>query len=137
MNHIRRFLSSVHNLIRWFPVIWKDKDWDQSYLYTIMLTKIRHMRERNEKVKFYVGHEIDAKWMKVCERLIENLVESKYWDDEYDHKPLNIKNMTFDDPIYQGMVRAYKSGFPQEIREMKARKLLFKILEWRIEYWWD
>ena len=102
-----------------------------------MLTKIRHMRERNEKIQFYEGHEIDAKWMKICESLIINIVDGVYWDDKYNNKALNIRNMTFRNEVYIQNAYNFHSGFPSEIREMKAKRLLFKILEWRINYWWD
>jgi hypothetical protein len=109
------------------------------------------MRERNEKVHFYVGHEIDAKWMKICERLIENLYESNYWKDEYDNVHLNLRNMKLTDEekrlaqvrrediddTFLGKGYDLGSGHRAELRERKAKTLLFKILEWRIDYWWD
>ena len=134
---MRHFFSRVKNLIRWFPVIWKDHDWDHYYIERILLIKIKHTREHTEKIKFSVRYEQEVKWMRICESLLKNLTDSNYWDDKYDDAPLNIKNMKFNNDIYIKNANNPKSGFPPEIREMKARRLLYRILEWRITYWWD
>ena len=109
------------------------------------------MRQRNEKIKFYEGHRIDAKWMRICEGLLTNLVYGVYWEDKYDHEPLNFRNLdatpkeielaqericeTDDGFFHKG--EDLGAGHRAELRERKAKKLLFKILEWRVEYWWD
>jgi len=34
--------NSIKNIIRWFPIIWKDRDYDDWYIYTILETKLKH-----------------------------------------------------------------------------------------------
>ena len=41
----RYIKKSIKNLIVWFPVIWKDRQWDQSYLYLIMIKKLELMEK--------------------------------------------------------------------------------------------
>lgn len=33
------------NLIYWFPVIWSDRNWDYAFLTTILLHKLKHMKD--------------------------------------------------------------------------------------------
>lgn len=134
MKIINNFIYNIRNIIRWIPVLWKDREWDHVFLYEIMYQKIHNMRKYHEKANLFVGVEIEIKWMKICERLLRNLIDSTYWGDEYDNKPLNIRKMN----LNENYLDLYKSDFGRaDIREEKAKILLFKILSWRVEYWWD
>jgi len=31
-----RLGMNIKNVIRWLPVIWRDKDWDESFIYKIL-----------------------------------------------------------------------------------------------------
>jgi hypothetical protein len=131
---MRNFLFRIKNVIRWIPTLWKDYDFDHTYLYEIMYQKIHFMRLHHEKAQIFVGVEIEIKWMKICEKLLRDLIDSEYWKDAYDNEPLNIKNMKLDEYY----IRLADTDFGRaDIREQKAKELLFKILSWRVEYWWD
>lgn len=41
----REIVHGVKNLIKWFPVIWNDRDWDQIY-FLIILRKKLHNKEK-------------------------------------------------------------------------------------------
>ena len=41
----RRFFRKCRNVIRWFPTIWKDEDWDDSYIVEILVKKLEHQRD--------------------------------------------------------------------------------------------
>lgn len=45
----RTIRRAILRLISWFPVIWKDEDWDEVYLFEIMRFKISRMRKNMEK----------------------------------------------------------------------------------------
>jgi len=38
-------ISRIKNLIRWFPVIWNDQDWDSEFTLDILLKKLEHQRD--------------------------------------------------------------------------------------------
>ena len=38
-------ISRIKNLIRWFPVIWNDRDWDSEFTLDILLKKLEHQRD--------------------------------------------------------------------------------------------
>ena len=33
-------IQGVKNLIKWFPTIWKDRDYDQFYIYEVLRVKL-------------------------------------------------------------------------------------------------
>lgn len=82
-----------------------------------------------------MGWENEVKWMKTCERLLTDLIESNYWKDEYDNKPLNLRNIEYNQ--FWKDIATPQNGVMADLREVKAKALLFKILSWRIDYWWD
>ena len=42
---MRTIISRIKNLIRWFPVIWNDRDWDSEFTLDILLKKLEHQRD--------------------------------------------------------------------------------------------
>lgn len=45
MHVLHKFFKSVKNLIYWFPIIWKDRDYDYEYLLFILSHKLKSMEE--------------------------------------------------------------------------------------------
>lgn len=60
----------IKRFIVWFPVIWNDEDWDESYLFTIMEFKISQMRKETQRCARHVGWEKDVRDMKIAEELL-------------------------------------------------------------------
>ena len=42
---IKDFFRRVHNVYRWLPTIWKDRDWDHSYINEILIRKLEFTRD--------------------------------------------------------------------------------------------
>ncbi len=78
---VKRFYRSVRNVIRWFPVIWKDRDWDDWYILEILKFKIKNQAEYIGGRDFHTRAKRDAEIMMVCVRLLERIQE-EYYDME-------------------------------------------------------
>jgi hypothetical protein len=74
--------NGVKNLIKWFPIIWRDRDWDQSYIYTILQKKLELHAEGIAKRDILVSSQRDAEMMRTSARLIEK-IKNDYYDSEY------------------------------------------------------
>jgi hypothetical protein len=110
----------VQNLYKWFWVIWKDRDWDHHYIFEVLKFKLekqaKHLGERD----WHESSKRDAEIMMTCVRLINKIQNESYFDELYDSdekSPEAIK-IVID-------------------RHDKAKRLLFKIMNERIESWWD
>lgn len=166
MWRIRYFIKSVKNLIRWFPIIWKDRDWDHHFIFEVLKFKLKNQAEYIGKKGNHLSAERDAEIMMTCVRLIEK-VQDEYYGCEYqkyhesklkfidskDHPgmyEMDIEEISerFDEyfkkyPLIYRMVpdlSAPKSRIAFEIariNEERAHRLLFKILEQNITRWWD
>jgi formyltetrahydrofolate synthetase len=110
----------LKNLYKWFWVIWKDRDWDHHYIFEVLKFKLekqaKHLNERN----WHESSKRDAELIMTCVRLINKLQNESYFDELYDSD--------------QKSPEAIKIVID---RHNKARRLLFKIMNDRIEGWWD
>jgi hypothetical protein len=177
---IRFMYQRIYNLIRWFPIIWKDRDWDDWYVFTILETKLKHQAEYIGTKDRHTRAKRDAEIMMTCVRLIQKIKEEKY-DGEYmdyhessynwldipdksDYKQLDIelKSERFDEyfleypldykrvitntanqifsidgDIHDVEVKQRIAMNMGMVRQRRAHKLLFKLLERNILMWWD
>ena len=166
---IRNFLTSCNNLIKWFPTIWYDRDWDGHFILKILQKKIEFQRKELVNANRHTRIESDNRDMTLALNLLERVKEEyyslecmDYWDSEivFDDVPENPKlksievNTTterYDDYLskYPSSVRALTKEHGEELdkhrlclmvsnyNHKKANKLLFRILEERLPYWWD
>jgi hypothetical protein len=74
--------NGVKNLIKWFPIIWRDRDWDQSYIFTILQKKLELHAEGIAKRDILVSSQRDAELMRTSTRLIEK-IKNGYYEGEY------------------------------------------------------
>lgn len=107
----RLFIQGVKNLIKWGPVIWKDRDWDDTFLFEIIKFKLSSMSKSHGKTMPYVGYERNVEIMNTIVRLIDKFQSEHYLheyfsyvDDEYtfvkiegsDDYEMKIKNLRDD-----------------------------------------
>jgi hypothetical protein len=79
---IKEFRSSVNNLIRWFPIIWKDRDWDDHYIWEIMKNKLRWQAKYIGDRDFHTRAALDAKRIRLCANLMDK-VQDGFYSGEY------------------------------------------------------
>lgn len=77
-------LSNIYygilNLYIYLPLIWKDRDWDWSYLAEMMEFKLRKMADHTDNHSYHLRSEIDAKQMKTCALLLNRVKREHYHD---------------------------------------------------------
>jgi hypothetical protein len=76
------FYRGVKNLIKWFPIIWRDRNWDHRYIFDILEHKLKSQAKFIGKYGNHVSAERDAELMLTCVRLMERVREG-YYEDEY------------------------------------------------------
>ena len=57
------FYNGVKNLIKWFPTIWKDRDWDSDFIYEILKNKIENQSHYINKHNRHTRAKRDAEIM--------------------------------------------------------------------------
>lgn len=119
--HIHRTTwIGIKNLYKWFPVIWKDRDWDYYYIYQVLKFKLEKQASHLNKYGYHVNAGRDAELMMTCVRLINKLQNEEYYERYYDSTPMSTELM-----------------YECQAQHDKAKRLLFHILSERIDSWWD
>jgi len=85
-NPVRNFSTSVGNLIKWFPVIWKDRDWDDHYIFEVFKFKLEKQAKYIKEKGFHTNSDLDAKRMMLCVKLMEKVQEEFYVMEYMDYE---------------------------------------------------
>ena len=161
----RDVIQGFKNLWKWLPIVWKDRDWDSHFIFETLKFKLKNTADYLAKYDRYEGVENDVKYMRICEKLIQRIQDDYYqmeYQDYIEDRMLivngriefeKVKDETFNyikqypaaykKVIFDSKYRSYvgsNNGICLAMgieRHLKARKLLFKILEEKIEGWWD
>ena len=148
-------LEKLKNLIRWFPVIWNDKDYDFSFIYAILKFKLQNISNQMKKDSCYIGRDREVELIDTVISLISKIDSDEYaleWanyagdmvgfiEGKFVIKPnqVTLKDFLKKYKRYDSKVTGTDLSRAMQIsylNHQRAKKLLFKILETRIEYWW-
>lgn len=79
---LKNFFTSVGNLIKWFPVIWKDRDWDHHFIFEVIAFKLEKQAKYIKDKGFHTNSERDARHMMICVNLSKR-IEEDFYSTEY------------------------------------------------------
>jgi hypothetical protein len=75
---VRNFRTGISNLIKWLPIIWKDRNWDSHYIYEIIKKKLEFQAKYISDNDRHTRAQQDARRMMICSSLIHKLQEETY-----------------------------------------------------------
>lgn len=79
----QNFVRGIKNLIKWGPVIWKDRDWDDTFLFEIIKFKISNIASTHGKILPHLGAERNVEIMNTIVRLIDKFQSEHYLHEYY------------------------------------------------------
>lgn len=98
---LKYFYLSVKNLIRWFPIICEDRDWDDHFIWEILKFKLKNQAKYIGARNYHVNAEYDAQRMMLCVRLIDKIQEEYYSSEYMDYHESAYSWIKMDDNRYQ------------------------------------
>lgn len=172
MYKLKQFFKRFYNLYRWLPIIWKDQDWDHTYIWDILKFKLKNQAKYIGTKDRHLSAKRNAEIMMLCTRLIDKIEDEYYtyeWSKYYESESFFTSSEEYPDSyewnqkeisenlddyfvkyprIYIVVESMDKPPFKKDtklgmainmahINHLRARKLLFNILENNIERWWD
>ena len=164
MYKIKQFFRRIYNLYRWFPIIWKDQDWDDHYIFEILKFKLKNQAKYISYHDRHMSAKRDAEIIMLCVRLIDKVQDEWYGREYFNYHESELKFIDSKDypghyemeiehisdnykDYFKKYPRIYKQAKGKDkhekafniakINEERAHKLLFKILEQNIRRWWD
>ena len=153
-------LVSIKNIIRWIPTLYKDREWDYSFMLEIEQKKLKNMirwYEQNDYGNSTSGP-ITVKQMKLAVRLLDIILEKEnFWSIDYPegyefvvnhtYKPLPETSFVIDKYINTKNYKRFfhwlndnamkSSSLKIDLRIRKAWYLYHKLREQYMMGWWD
>ena len=150
----------IENLIKWFPVIWQNRDWDHYFIYTVLRHKLHLTEQHIRHHDIHTHAQRDAEQIKLCVLLLDRLIADNYhemafkkvdekWGDlELSSTPcedrpgLHAVHITRPNIITEEDEKQERKEFKRAIdheRYLKDqdKRMLFQMMEKYIEGWWD
>ena len=160
INKFNKFFRNVRNVIRWIPTLYKDREWDYSFMLEIEQKKLKNMIKWYEQNDYgnSISGPITVKQMKLAVRLLDIILEKeKFWSIDYpedyafvvDHKynPLPETSFVIDKYINTKNYKRFFSwlndnamkspSWKIDLRISKAWYLYNKLREQYMMNWWD
>ena len=121
MYKIKSKIRQLRKILRWIPILWRDRDWDYYFVYEILKQKLIDTEKYIRKDGVHMFNDHDADSMLKAIDLISK-VQTEYYLDKY------LSEAT--EWTTEGMDKAIKD-------HDKTRQELFQHLNDNIEKWWD
>lgn len=90
----KEFARGIKNLWRWFPTIWKDRDWDDQFIFEIIRVKLENQAKYIGSRDLHTTAKRDAEIMRLVAKLIKlqqddfySMEYMDYHDTKYDFVP--------------------------------------------------
>ena len=140
-------IRKIKNIVRWLPIIWRDRQWDWLFLIRILNRKLKAM----EVSGYYDGN--TEKRMRVARILTDRLIRNNYvenalfWHDkrwgeakfetvdcEWVITYPNVRNRRDKEMQSREITRCYKHS---DYMRQQDIDMLFGIMGKYIQGWWD
>jgi len=138
---LRKILYGLENVVRWLPVIWNDRQWDEYYLFRIMKKKLELMEgfyvsdapvaEGAENIANDIQRAIELLTYIMEEEYAQDAFE-EYWDECLDESSNSIFYFTKEQSeLFEKCNRQAEDLYEQHMTE------LCDLIKQKVRNWWD
>lgn len=134
---LRDFKQGLINLWFWFPIIWKDRNWDDHYIFEVLKFKLKRQAKYIGERNIHTRAKQDARRMKLCVSLIEKIQEETYSSEymdfektEFEFKPVEDSNYyTLETTTLESNFQNYFNKYPLIYKRVINGEGIFTIKE--------
>jgi len=156
---IRNIKYGIKNLIKWFVVIWNDRNWDFFFIWVILHKKLELMEKEIRNNGHHVNHIRDAEQIKLCVNLLKRLIDDDYHENVFKNhdKKWGQSHMKWEptkDPELTSLHIIRDNANTDEEKEQETKEFrilgskveqlkqqdinyLFDYMKKHIQCWWD
>ena len=137
---LKNIKQGIKNLIYYFSVIWKDRNWDNAYIEYLLLAKLERVydhytNKRSFIVEFEGMEDTLVKPLRICIFILKRREEGWYSTTWHDIN-YSESNSFFNKSLYE-FNHPTKGLIAFNRCEQRDKKILFDILNKYLDYWWD
>ena len=85
------FIRGIQNLVHWLPVIWKDRHWDDHYIFEVLKHKIKLQQKYIINSNRHTRVNIDNRDMTIVLNLIERIQDEYYALEWYEYENSRLR----------------------------------------------
>lgn len=106
---VKSIKHGIWNLIKWFPLVWNDRNYDDYYFYKVLSFKL-FLIEKEISKGIFVGWEEEVKTIKDIRAAIERILRSEYCKEEWEEldKELGKVVISFENNNGKQVVKVYR-----------------------------
>ena len=128
---VRSFITGCKNVIRWSPTIFKDRDWDDWHIYTILQKKIEFQRQEIVYANRHTRVDQDNRDMTIVLNLIERVKDDYYGIEYLDYSETNFrfdpiegddKRCTLGEDVISENYEEFLKKYPSSVRKVLKEK---------------
>lgn len=167
---LKEIIDGISNIIKWAPIIYKDRNWDDHYIFEILKFKLIQQREELVGGNRHMGVEEINKYITICLNLIEHIQEETYnleyqdfvrervwfsdngdgtstWNSEIEDENFSGYFKKYSNQVRKLLQKQPRLRLPDhrmelalklsDLNQKRCQTLLFKILDNKINHWWD
>ena len=83
--YYRNIKLGFKNLWYWLPIIWKDRNWDNYFIFEVLKHKLKSQADYIGSRNYYTQAQLDSKRMKICIKLIDIIQDESYYTEYGDY----------------------------------------------------
>ena len=135
---LRKFGRFILREIRWVPVLWNQEEWDFSYMYDLLIMKMKELKADMSKDTWHDQHEVQRsiQQIDVCLARLDRYFN---WPDYYDYPMDDV----YSEPTENGCYKMCYTSEENEKQRQGARvfeeknynKFWKDFLKWH-QGWW-
>jgi hypothetical protein len=96
-NWLKKFIDGITNILKWSPLLYKDKNWDSTYIYNILEFKLLQQRNYLVKNNRHTSIPETNRDITICLNLIQRIKTEYYLDEHFNYYNINISSEPVDD----------------------------------------
>ena len=124
--------QGIENTITWFPIIWKDSQWDYSFLFKIMLKKMELMEEYfDSDYPSSQDHRIYAGDIRKARLALDYISSGKYEAEPYESWHEKREQGIKDDELFEKCCKEEKRLYNENM------DIFCNTFKEKVLYWWD
>jgi len=81
----RNILEGIKSIIYWFPIIWKDRNYDHTFIYEVLKHKLKAQANYIASKDRHTKAQVDARRMLICAKLLQKLQDDTYATEYLDY----------------------------------------------------
>lgn len=157
----------INNLIHWFPIVWKDRNYDYSYILYTLRFKLKNTERCLMSKNRFESTERNCERIRLCIRLLDKIIDDFYSTEYLDYHLSNFEYKKLDSGRFEIIDNLIENNLPEYFKkyrltynrviidnpdliedtyialrmgielENKAKKILFNIIRDNYNSWWD